>query len=508
MNEAGDVGRAGPRRAEGRRSTACSSLHDEIDLPFGEIRVRLGGGLAGHNGLKSLRRALGSPDFARVRVGVGRPPTHRSGPRRRLRARALPASRASEVERWSSGPPTRPSRCRGQASRRAQPHLDSGADAPLRLLTHADEDPQTAALRARAAARSSRSRCVRTCSPRCSTATRPARRSSSPATTGPRGTSPPGCGPGSSPGPSATTRAAASPTSRTWRRRRTSSGCGSPRSTRCSSPAERGAGGRGQRRGAVREGARPGAAPARLHAARPASCSTSTRRRPDLVAAGYERVDQVEDRGQFAIRGGLLDLFPATEDRAVRVDLFGDEIESLRWFSTFTQRSLGDAEAVEVAPAAELAEEHRELAEIAALEEPPTARTSPSCCRSRTSTRSSTSRPPHAAVLIAGEEDVAPALADHWQDVCAAFHDEDAHHLYVAPEADRGDARRAGADPPLEHRPGPAASSSAPRPPTSPRAGSRRPSRSSRSSPARATARSSRSRAAARASGRPTTSAG
>src|SRR5437588_1292277 len=53
----------------------------------------------------------------------------------------------------------------------------------------------------------------------------------------------------------------------------------------------------------------------------------------DLVAAGYERVDQVEDRGQFAIRGGLLDLFPATEDRAVRVDLFGDEIESLRWVS-------------------------------------------------------------------------------------------------------------------------------------------------------------------------------
>ena len=88
----------------------------------------------------------------------------------------------------------------------------------------------------------------------------------------------------------------------------------------------------------------------------------------DLVAAGYERVDQVEDRGQFAIRGGLLDVFPATEDRAVRVDLFGDEIESLRWFSTFTQRSLGDADRVEVAPAAELAEEHRELAEIAALE--------------------------------------------------------------------------------------------------------------------------------------------
>jgi peptidyl-tRNA hydrolase, PTH1 family len=50
-------------------------IHDEIDLPFGEIRTRLGGGLAGHNGLKSLRQALGSPEFTRVRVGVGRPPT-------------------------------------------------------------------------------------------------------------------------------------------------------------------------------------------------------------------------------------------------------------------------------------------------------------------------------------------------------------------------------------------------------------------------------------------------
>jgi PTH1 family peptidyl-tRNA hydrolase len=50
-------------------------IHDEIDLPFGEIRTRIGGGLAGHNGLKSLRQALGSPDFMRVRIGVGRPPT-------------------------------------------------------------------------------------------------------------------------------------------------------------------------------------------------------------------------------------------------------------------------------------------------------------------------------------------------------------------------------------------------------------------------------------------------
>jgi PTH1 family peptidyl-tRNA hydrolase len=50
-------------------------IHDEIDLPFGDIRPRIGGGLAGHNGLKSLKAELGGADFARVRVGVGRPDT-------------------------------------------------------------------------------------------------------------------------------------------------------------------------------------------------------------------------------------------------------------------------------------------------------------------------------------------------------------------------------------------------------------------------------------------------
>src|SRR5207249_2446744 len=124
---------------------------------------------------------------------------------------------------------------------------------------------------------------------------------------------------------------------------------------------------------------------------------------------------QVEDRGQFAIRGGLLDLFPATEDRAVRVDLFGDEIESLRWFSTFTQRSLGEAEAVEVAPAAELAREHRELAEIAALEDaserPDIAELLPVENFHSFLELAAT----HSCVMVAGDEDVPPALADHWQ---------------------------------------------------------------------------------------------
>jgi PTH1 family peptidyl-tRNA hydrolase len=68
MNEAGKS--VGPARGD-----HIIVVHDEIDLPFGEIRTRLGGGLAGHNGLKSIKAALGTAEFHRVRVGVGRPPT-------------------------------------------------------------------------------------------------------------------------------------------------------------------------------------------------------------------------------------------------------------------------------------------------------------------------------------------------------------------------------------------------------------------------------------------------
>jgi PTH1 family peptidyl-tRNA hydrolase len=49
-------------------------VHDELDLPFGDVRLKLGGGHAGHNGLRSIMQRLGSPDFVRVRVGIGRPP--------------------------------------------------------------------------------------------------------------------------------------------------------------------------------------------------------------------------------------------------------------------------------------------------------------------------------------------------------------------------------------------------------------------------------------------------
>jgi PTH1 family peptidyl-tRNA hydrolase len=72
MNESGRA--AGPARGQyGVSLDHVIAIHDEIDLPFGEVRERLGGGLAGHNGLKSLKQHLGGADFMRVRVGVGRP---------------------------------------------------------------------------------------------------------------------------------------------------------------------------------------------------------------------------------------------------------------------------------------------------------------------------------------------------------------------------------------------------------------------------------------------------
>jgi peptidyl-tRNA hydrolase, PTH1 family len=72
MNESGEA--AGPARGDLHVPLEnVVAIHDEIDLPFGEIRAKLGGGVAGHNGLKSLKRGLGSADFWRLRVGVGRP---------------------------------------------------------------------------------------------------------------------------------------------------------------------------------------------------------------------------------------------------------------------------------------------------------------------------------------------------------------------------------------------------------------------------------------------------
>jgi transcription-repair coupling factor (superfamily II helicase) len=172
----------------------------------------------------------------------------------------------------------------------------------------------------------------------------------------------------------------------------------------------------------------------------------------ELVSVGYERTDQVEERGQFALRGGLLDVFGATEERPVRVDMFDVEIESLRWFSTFTQRSLGDVQEVEIAPAAELAVEHRELAVLAGeeLAADGGARGGEGGARPDIAELLPVGRfgalldliGEEAELVVAAEEELAPALRDHWSDVCAAFGDEDAHHLYVSPDAVQSAVKR------------------------------------------------------------------
>jgi PTH1 family peptidyl-tRNA hydrolase len=74
MNESGTS--AGPARGALKLELDhVLVIHDEIDLPFGQLQARIGGGLAGHNGLRSLRKGFGSEQFGRLRIGVGRPAT-------------------------------------------------------------------------------------------------------------------------------------------------------------------------------------------------------------------------------------------------------------------------------------------------------------------------------------------------------------------------------------------------------------------------------------------------
>jgi peptidyl-tRNA hydrolase, PTH1 family len=73
MNESGPP-IASLARKHGVDPDHLIAVHDEIDLPFGALRVKTGGSTAGHNGLRSLERSLRTPDFYRVRLGVGRPP--------------------------------------------------------------------------------------------------------------------------------------------------------------------------------------------------------------------------------------------------------------------------------------------------------------------------------------------------------------------------------------------------------------------------------------------------
>ena len=82
--------------------------------------------------------------------------------------------------------------------------------------------------------------------------------------------------------------------------------------------------------------------------------------RRKLTAMGYEAVYQVETAGQFAIRGGIIDVFPLTEENPYRMELWGDEIDSLRSFDVESQRSIENMESIEIYPAAELILTERE----------------------------------------------------------------------------------------------------------------------------------------------------
>jgi peptidyl-tRNA hydrolase, PTH1 family len=79
MNESGIAVRALAKRFGITDPATIVIVHDELDLPPGTVRLKAGGGLAGHNGLRSISSHLHSPDFLRVRVGVGKPPSAAQG---------------------------------------------------------------------------------------------------------------------------------------------------------------------------------------------------------------------------------------------------------------------------------------------------------------------------------------------------------------------------------------------------------------------------------------------
>lgn len=112
MNESG-----GPVSAVLRHVKADVSdllvIHDDIDLDFGRLRVQVGGGSGGHNGIRSVEKSLGTKEFSRLKVGVGRPPgrqdpadfvLRRFGTRERPEVDLMVGDAADVVERWVSDP--------------------------------------------------------------------------------------------------------------------------------------------------------------------------------------------------------------------------------------------------------------------------------------------------------------------------------------------------------------------------------------------------------------------
>lgn len=78
-----------------------------------------------------------------------------------------------------------------------------------------------------------------------------------------------------------------------------------------------------------------------------------TKLEQDLTALGYERESQIEAPGQFAVRGGIIDVFPLAEEMPVRIELWGDEIDSIRMFDAKSQRSIENISEITIYPASE-----------------------------------------------------------------------------------------------------------------------------------------------------------
>lgn len=123
MNESGGPVSAVLRYMKSDLS-ALLVVHDDIDLDFGRLRIQVGGGSGGHNGIRSLERSLGTKEFSRLKVGVGRPPgrqdpadfvLRRFGTRERLDADLVVVDAADVVESWV----TDPQRAQEQAAHRA-----------------------------------------------------------------------------------------------------------------------------------------------------------------------------------------------------------------------------------------------------------------------------------------------------------------------------------------------------------------------------------------------------
>lgn len=97
MNESGNAVGSLARRFKVDDLSRIIVVHDELDLEPGTVRIKLGGGLAGHNGLRSINQHLKSPEFARVRIGVGKPRTKEQGADHVLSPMSAAARREMDV---------------------------------------------------------------------------------------------------------------------------------------------------------------------------------------------------------------------------------------------------------------------------------------------------------------------------------------------------------------------------------------------------------------------------